>query len=67
VIFVFVNSGKSKSPDANVPESCHSKSDDEQEEILGSDDDEQEAPDDYCKGKNCLNKRLSYYRGTTQH
>jgi len=52
-IFLFVNSSKSKSPDASVPESCHSKSDDEQEEILGSDDDEQESPQDYCKGKDC--------------
>jgi len=51
---VFVNSSKSKSPDASVPESCHSKSDDEQEEILGSDDDEQESPQDYCKGTNSL-------------
>ena len=53
-IYLFVNSSKSKSPDINISESCHSKSDDEQEEILGSDDDEQESPQDYCKGKKCL-------------
>lgn len=54
-VSVFVNSSSStKTPDANVPESCHSKSDDEEEEILGSDDDEQEDPQDYCKGKDCL-------------
>jgi len=53
-VFVDSTSSKSKSPDTNVSESCHSKSDDEQEEILGSDDDEQESPQDYCKGMNCL-------------
>jgi len=51
-VLVFLDSGKSKSPDAGVPESHRSKSDDEEEEILGSDDDEQEDPQDYCKGRN---------------
>lgn len=32
------------------PESNGNKSDEEEEEILGSDNDEQEDPKDYCKG-----------------
>ena len=49
---VFVRSNSAKTTDADVPESHRSKSDDEDEEILGSDDDEQEDPQDYCKGRN---------------
>jgi len=52
-VSVCVNSSSTKTADANVPESYHSKSDDEDEEILGSDDDEQEDPQDYCKGASC--------------
>jgi len=53
---VSCNSTNAKTPDTSVPESYQSKSDDEDEEILGSDDDEQEDPQDYCKGvyKNCV-------------
>jgi hypothetical protein len=46
-----IYSGSSKNEEANVPESHNSKSDDEDEEILGSDEDEQEDPKDYCKGR----------------
>jgi len=49
-VFFFLGSSNTKASDTNVPESCHSKSDDEGDEILGSDDDEQEDPQDYCKG-----------------
>lgn len=36
-------------------ESNGNKSDEEEEEILGSDNDEQEDPKDYCKGfENCV-------------
>jgi len=49
-----VDSNNTKPGDVNVPASYHSKSDDEEVEILGSDDDEQEDPQDYCKGAICI-------------
>lgn len=45
------------------PESNGSKSDDEEEEILGSDNDEQEDPKDYCKGQfHRLIAALNYFK-----
>lgn len=44
-------SDKMEAESCQKPESNGSKSDDEEEEILGSDNDEQEDPKDYCKGQ----------------
>lgn len=45
-----IGGDKMEAESCQKPESNGSKSDDEEEEILGSDNDEQEDPKDYCKG-----------------
>lgn len=53
---ISVSSGNKMEADSfPKPESNGNKSDEEEEEILGSDNDEQEDPKDYCKGfENCV-------------